>query len=141
METEALGTADFKEITEKADTSPLSDPMSRAADPNTLAFRIMLDRILHFAGAYHLALHGDVDALVFAGGVGERSAELRRAVGESVGCLGFAAIDERKNSQVNDEEGVIVDIGRGDGRKRMLVCHTDEQLEMARECFWNCNLG
>lgn len=129
------GTADFKEITEKADTSPLSDPMSRAADPNTLAFRIMLDRILHFAGAYHLALHGDVDALVFAGGVGERSAELRRAVGESVGCLGFAAIDERKNSQVNDEEGVIVDIGRGDGRKRMLVCHTDEQLEMARECF------
>ncbi|KAG1773469.1 acetate and butyrate kinase [Suillus occidentalis] len=111
-----------------------SDPMCRTADPNTLAFRIMLDRILHFAGAYHLALHGDVDALVFAGGVGERSAELRRAVGESVGCLGFAGIDERKNNQVNDEEGVIVDIGRGDGKKRMLVCHTDEQLEMAREC-------
>lgn len=135
------GTADFKEITEKADTRPLSDPMCHTADPNTLAFRIMLDRILHFAGAYHLALHGDVDALVFAGGVGERSVELRRAVGESVGCLGFAGIDERKNSQVNDEEGVIVDIGRGDGRKRMLVCHTDEQLEMARECSWNLQLG
>jgi acetate kinase len=100
----------------------------------------MLDRILHFAGAYHLALHGDVDALVFAGGVGERSSELRRAVGEAVGCLGFAAIDERKNS-LNDEEGVVVDIGRGDGRKRILVCRTDEQFEMARECslaneFW-----
>ncbi|KAG1821770.1 Acetokinase family-domain-containing protein [Suillus subaureus] len=131
------GTADFKEITEKADMGTLSD----ATDPNTLAFRIMLDRILHFAGAYHLALHGDVDALVFAGGVGERSAELRRAVGEAAACLGFAVIDETKNGQVNDEEGIIVDIGSGDGRKRMLVCHTDEQLEMARECslaneFW-----
>ncbi|KAG1905534.1 acetate and butyrate kinase [Suillus fuscotomentosus] len=135
------GTADFKEITEKADTSVLSDPISRTVDPNTLAFRIMLDRILHFAGAYHLALHGNVDALVFAGGVGERSAELRRAVGEAVACLGFAVIDETKNSQVNDDEGIIVDIGKGDGMKRMLVCRTDEQLEMAIECslakeFW-----
>lgn len=136
-----VGTADFKEITEKADTSVLSDPISRTVDPNTLAFRIMLDRILHFAGAYHLALHGNVDALVFAGGVGERSAELRRAVGEAVACLGFAVIDETKNSQVNDDEGIIVDIGKGDGMKRMLVCRTDEQLEMAIECslakeFW-----
>ncbi|KAG2157892.1 Acetokinase family-domain-containing protein [Suillus bovinus] len=135
------GTADFKEITEKANTSIHSDPISRTADPNTLAFRIMLDRILHFAGAYHLALHGDVDALVFAGGVGERSAQLRCAVGEAVACLGFTVIDETKNSRVNDDEGIIVDIGRNDGRKRMLVCHTDEQLEMARECsladqFW-----
>jgi acetate kinase len=115
--------------------------ITRTADPNTLAFRIMLDRILHFAGAYYLALHGDVDALVFAGGVGERSAELRRAVGEVAVCLGFAGIDETKNSQVNEEEGIIVDIGCSDERKRMLVCHTDEQLEMARECclaneFW-----
>lgn len=108
--------------------------MSRTADRNTLAFRIMLDRILHFTGAYHLSLHGDVDALVFAGGVGERSAELRRAVGEAVGCLGFAAINETKNSQVNDDEGIVVDVGRADGRKRILVCHTDEQLEMAKEC-------
>ncbi|KAG2147600.1 acetate and butyrate kinase [Suillus clintonianus] len=135
------GTTDFKEITEKADTSTLSDPMSRTTDPYTLAFRIMLDRILHFSGAYHLALHGKVDALVFAGGVGERSVELRRAVGEAVACLGFAAIDETKNTQVNDDEGIVVDIGKSDRGMRMLVCRTDEQLEMARECsltqeFW-----
>ncbi|KAG1747162.1 Acetokinase family-domain-containing protein [Suillus paluster] len=135
------GTTDFKAITEKADMSALSDPMSRTADPNALAFRIMLDRILHFAGAYFLALRGDVDALVFAGGVGERSVELRRAVGEAVACLGFAAIDETKNTQVKDDDDIVVDIGKGDGGMRMLVCHTDEQFEMARECsltkeFW-----
>ncbi|KAG0705710.1 acetate and butyrate kinase [Suillus ampliporus] len=135
------GTTDFKAITEKVDMSALSDPMSRTTDPNTLAFRIMLDRILHFTGAYFLALGGDVDALVFAGGVGERSIELRRAVGEAVACLGFAAMDETKNTQVKDGDGMVVDIGKGDGGKRMLVCHTDEQFEMARECsltkeFW-----
>jgi len=119
-----FGITDFKEITEKADLSTLSDPMSRTEDPNTLA------------------LHGDVDALVFAGGVGERSVELRQAIGEAVVCLGFAAIDETKNSQVVEDDGVIVvDIGKGDKGKKMLVCHTDEQVEMARECsltgeFW-----
>jgi len=115
--------------------------MLRTTDPNTLAFRILLDRILHYAGAYYLALRGDVDALVFAGGVGERSVELRHAIGEAVSCLGFAAIDERKNSEIKDDDGIVVDIGRGDKEKRVLVCHTDEQLEMARECsltaeFW-----
>jgi acetate kinase len=116
--------------------------MSRTEDSNTLAFRILLDRILHYTGAYYLALHGDVDALVFAGGVGERSVELRHAIGEAVVCLGFAAIDETKNSQVvEDNDVVTVDIGKGDKGKKMLVCHTDEQVEMARECcltgeFW-----
>ncbi|OJA16410.1 hypothetical protein AZE42_05498 [Rhizopogon vesiculosus] len=135
------GTTDFKEVTEKADLSTLADPMSRATDPNTLAFRILLDRILHYAGAYYLVLRGDVDAIVFAGGVGERSVELRHAIGEAVACLGFAAIDKTKNSQIKDDDGIIVDIGKGDKGKRMLVCHTNEQLEMARECslaaeFW-----
>ena len=117
--------------------------MSPTADPNTLAFRVLLDRILHYAGAYYLALRGDVDALVFAGGVGERSVELRCAVGGAVSCLGFAAIDETKNREVKDEDGIVVDIGKYDDleKKKMLVCHTDEQLEMARECsltreFW-----
>ncbi|KAG2367800.1 Acetokinase family-domain-containing protein [Suillus spraguei] len=87
-------------ITPAEDVLNFKSGWKALTDPNTLAFRIMLDRILHFTGAYHLSLHGDVDALVFAGGVGERSAELRRAVGEAVGCLGFAGIDETKNSQL-----------------------------------------
>lgn len=106
--------------------------MSPTAEANTLAFRILLDRILRYTGAYYLALGGEVDALVFAGGVGERSAELRHAVGKGVGCLGFSAIDERKNREMKDEDGIVVDIGSGGKEKRMLVCHTDEQMEMAR---------
>ncbi|KIJ14302.1 acetate kinase [Paxillus involutus ATCC 200175] len=133
------GTTDFGEITRKAQ---LSAPSSSTLDnPYTLAFQVMLDRVLHYVGAYHLALRGKVDALVFAGGVGERSEELRRAVGEAVNFFGYSAIDERINKVVDDFESTVVDIGKYDGGKRVLVCRTDEQLEMARECslaeeFW-----
>ncbi|KAF9237656.1 Acetokinase family-domain-containing protein [Melanogaster broomeanus] len=120
------GTTDFGEITRKAD---LSAPSSASLEnPYTLAFHIVLDRVLHYVGAYHLALRGKVDALVFAGGVGERSEEFRRAVGEAVSYLGYSAIDEHVNKGLDDREGAVVDIGKHDGGKRMLVCRTDEQL-------------
>ncbi|KAF9223440.1 acetate and butyrate kinase [Gyrodon lividus] len=134
------GTTNFGEITRKADLSAPSS--STLENPYTLAFHIVLDRVLHYVGAYHLALRGKVDALVFAGGVGERSEELRRAIGEALNYLGYSAINEHVNKGLDHCEGIIVDIGRHDGGKRMLVCRTDEQLEMARECllaeeFWS----
>ena len=101
----------------------------------------MLDRVLHYVGAYDLALRGKVDALVFAGGIGERSQALRSAIGEAVNCLGYSPIDERVNQELDRCEGTVIDIGKHEGGKRLLVCRTDEQLEMARECsltdeFW-----
>jgi acetate kinase len=102
-----------------------------------------------------VTLHGRVDALVFAGGIGERSDALRAAVVEQVGCLGFELDEEgNSNSRVEGEgEGVVVvDVGKkseageadselGRPRPRVLVCRTDEQFEMARGCaedaeFW-----
>lgn len=133
------GTTDFGEITRKADFS--TPPLAAAENPYTLAFHIVLDRVLHYVGAYHLSLRGKVDALVFAGGIGERSKELRSAVAEAVNTLGYSAIDEHVNQELERCEGVIIDIGKDDGGKRMLVCRTDEQFEMARACsltdeFW-----
>ena len=134
-----MGTTDFREITKKADL--FAPPSAAAGNPYTLAFHILLDRVLHYVGAYHLTLRGKVDALVFAGGIGERSQELRCAIGEAVNNLGYAAIDEHVNQELEHFEGTVIDIGKHDGGKRMLVCRTDEQFEMARECslsdeFW-----
>lgn len=105
-----------------------------------------MDRILDFVGSYYLKLNGRVDAIVFAGGIGERSQELRKVVSERVLCLGFVAIDGARNSAEEVKRGgVIIDIGsdstQGAEGKKILVCKTDEQLEMARECaleekFW-----
>ncbi|KAI0368759.1 acetate and butyrate kinase [Pilatotrama ljubarskyi] len=102
-----------------------------------LAFDLFLDRIVGYLGSYYVKLGGQVDALVFAGGIGEKSAELREAVVEKAKCLGFA-LDPQANGEVDAKEGAVVEVGKErDGPKRVLVCRTDEQLEMAKECAMN----
>jgi len=96
-----------------------------------LAFNIFVDRVCGFIGSYYVTLNGNVDALVFAGGIGERSADFRRRVVEACGCLGFR-VDEGKNGR--KIEDVVQDIGAEGARHKVLVCQTDEQFEMARGC-------
>ncbi|KAI9051098.1 hypothetical protein LZ554_005202 [Drepanopeziza brunnea f. sp. 'monogermtubi'] len=96
-----------------------------------LAFDILLDRIMNYIGGYYVTLHGKVDALVFAGGIGEKSDFLRRRVAEEAACLGFE-IDSEKNGKVIED--VVQDVGKEGAKHKLLVCQTDEQFEMARLC-------
>lgn len=113
------GTTDFRVISES------DDPKHK------LAFDLFVDRVCGFVGSYYVTLQGQVDALVFAGGIGEKSALLRSAVLQQAGCLGFA-IDEGRNKSVGG--GVVEDIGAAGAKHGVLVCQTDEQYEMARIC-------
>ncbi|TDL16842.1 acetate and butyrate kinase [Rickenella mellea] len=124
------GTTDFGQIVQG--TFNPSDPLYLKYK---LAFDIFLDRILNFLGAYYLKLGGSghLDAVVFSGGIGERSKELREAVIERCACLGFK-LDKRKNTGVDEVDGSVVEIGEGDAAAKVMVCRTDEQLEMARQC-------
>lgn len=126
------GTTDFGVISELArEESKGKDGHEQAK----LAFDVLVDRLVGYIGNYYVKLGGKVDALVFAGGIGERGELLRRRVGEYVACLGFE-VDEERNGKVDGEEGVVVDIGKKAGGKaghKVLVCRTDEQLEMARD--------
>ncbi|EFY86817.1 putative acetate kinase [Metarhizium acridum CQMa 102] len=94
-----------------------------------LAFDIFVDRICGFIGSYYVSLEGQVDALVFAGGIGEKSARLRDEVVRRTSCLGFA-IDQARNSRNPTE--VVEEVSSDQARHRVLVCQTDEQWEMAR---------
>jgi len=96
-----------------------------------LAFDLFVDRICGFIGTYYVSLRGQVDALVFAGGIGEKSAELRRRVVEQCECLGFAISDELNGKGV-EESKVVWDVSAEGVRHKVLVCKTDEQFEMAR---------
>ncbi|KAK4040538.1 Acetokinase family-domain-containing protein [Parachaetomium inaequale] len=107
-----------------------------------LAFDLFVDRVCGFVGSYYVSLRGRVDALVFAGGIGEKSDRLRAAVVEQAGCLGFV-LDQEANSahKVAAQEGVVHDVGKEGVTPRVLVCRTDEQFEMSRACaedeaFW-----
>jgi acetate kinase len=114
------GTTDFGAITTRA---------QRGEPESKLAFDIFVDRILGFVGGYYVRLGGEVDALVFAGGIGEKGAALRRAVVGQAKCLGFV-LDEERNENVGED--VVEEISAKESRHRVLVCKTDEQLEMAR---------
>lgn len=94
-----------------------------------LAFNIFVDRILNYVAPYFTKLDGKVDALVFAGGIGEKGGKLREAVVSDVNCLGFE-LDESKNGR--ELEDVTTDISAQNARYKTLVVQTDEQLEMAR---------
>jgi len=94
-----------------------------------LAFNIFVDRISNYTAPYFAKLDGKVDALVFAGGIGEKGEKLREAVVRGVMCLGFE-LDAEKNGK--NMEDVVKDIGADGARYKTLVVQTDEQLEMAR---------
>ena len=120
------GTTDFGEVLRRAGEG---DGKCR------LAVDLFVDRVLGFVGSYFVKLEGKVDALIFAGGIGEKGVEVRRRVVEGVRCLGFE-IDDKRNTEVGNG-GVVEEIGyqeAGKVGKKVLVVKTDEQLEMARGC-------
>lgn len=80
------GVNDMREI----ETAMLSGD-SKAA----LAFRVFVHRVRKYIGAY-AAILGQLDAIVFTGGIGEHSAAVREAVCTSLDILGIE-IDSGKN--------------------------------------------
>lgn len=115
------GTTDFGEIA-------VENPPSEA---HKLAFDILVDRILGYIGSYYLKLNGEVDALVFAGGIGEKSALLRRTLSEKCQSLGVK-INLEANENGPEENETVKDISKGGGKgPRVLICQTNEQFEMA----------
>ncbi|KAF9533737.1 Acetokinase family-domain-containing protein [Crepidotus variabilis] len=129
------GTTDFGIISDKAelDKDDQNGHISKT-NLNRLAFDLFVDRILGYVGSYHLKLGGEVDALVFSGGIGERSVALRDRIGEKIRCLGYQDVDRDRNGKVAASDGAVSEISTGVSRRKILVVKTDEQLEMTREC-------
>jgi acetate kinase len=74
-------------------------------------------------------LGGKVDALVFAGGIGEQSALLRKAVVQQTRCLEFGIDDEKNNKGPAGEDITVTDISRESSKSpRVLICQTNEQV-------------
>ena len=92
-----------------------------------LAFEMYVSRVCQGIGAMTAAL-GGLDALVFAGGVGEHSGPVRAAVSERLAWLGIN-LDKAANDSITSD-GNIAD---SSSRISVLVIHTREELVIARE--------
>lgn len=120
------GTTDFGAIAQKAFSNPPDEKCK-------LAFDILVDRIVGYVGSYFVKLGGEVNALVFAGGVGENCPRLREEVCKKLKFLGFV-FDHKANEKAAESKDVVMDVGAEGCEHRILVCKTDEQLEMAAQC-------
>lgn len=94
-----------------------------------LAFNMYVHRLREYIGAM-LAVLGGLDALVFTGGVGEHSPEVRAAACETLGFLKLQ-LDMYKNAA----PGVDQDIAAPGSAVRVLVVQTQEDWLIARQSW------
>ncbi|MEO1433102.1 MAG: acetate kinase, partial [Cyanobacteria bacterium J06633_8] len=94
-----------------------------------LAFDIYVHRLRSSIGSM-LGSLGGLDALIFTAGVGENSPEIRQATCEAFEFLGIQ-IDTNKNINKPLDE----DISTSDSAVKVLVIHTQEDWQIARECY------
>jgi acetate kinase len=92
----------------------------------TLAFDVYVHRLVREIGSMAVSA-GGMDLLVFTGGMGEHSPDLRGAACARLGHLGVE-IDDDENLATGD-----ADISGGEARVRTLVISTAEDVEVARE--------
>jgi acetate kinase len=112
-------------------SSDMRDVLEAAGKNNyraKLAFDIFVHRLQTGIAAMAGSL-GGVDAIVFTAGVGENSAEVRRATCARLNFLGVH-IDEGKNSSAKPD----VEISTSKSAVRVLVIRAQEDWSIAREC-------
>ncbi|HEX6434978.1 MAG TPA: hypothetical protein VFZ87_12080 [Gemmatimonadales bacterium] len=90
-----------------------------------LALEIFCYRILKYTGAY-LSVLGGAEAVVFTGGIGENSAEIRRRICQGLSWAGLD-LDERRNDQGEKR------ISAQHSRMAAYALRTDEERVIARE--------
>jgi acetate kinase len=111
------GTADMREVLGAAGDDAAA----------SLAIGVWLHRLCQGIAAM-AASAGGLDALVFTGGIGQRSARLRAAAVERLAWLGVA-IDVTANEAASDADA---DVAAAGSRVRVLVVPAREDLEIAR---------
>jgi acetate kinase len=99
-----------------AGTSDMREVIARTDDDAKLALAVYIHRLRTEIGAMAAAL-GGVDALVFTGGVGERSPVVRALACEGLAFLGVTVDDERNTADEGDRaigDGTYVVAARED---------------------------
>ena len=100
-----------------------------------VAIQVFCYRAKKYIGAYLAAL-GGADGIVFTGGIGENSPEIRKQICEGLEWFGLK-LDEGKNQEaVGKEERITTE----DSKIHVYVIPTDEELLIARDTV-RCVLG
>ncbi len=114
-------------------TNDMRELLDEARESNDrrakLAIEIFCYRARKYIGSYLAAMNG-ADAVVFTGGIGENSAEVRAGICDGLGWLGLELDAERNYALTGGHEGVISTDG---SRLAAYVIPTNEELLIARD--------
>lgn len=100
-----------------------------------LTFKTFCYALRKYVGAYAAAM-GDLDCLVFTGGIGQGSAGVRWLACQGLQFMGIR-IDEQRNREARGFERIEV-ISTPDSKVTVLVVPTDEERMIARETVGAC---
>ena len=106
------------------------DKAYNAGDPRAVVARDMhYNRVKKFVGEYAAEM-GGVDLIVFTGGVGENSRELRQTV-----CTGLEFMGVEFDPAANDVRGEDKILSKPTSRVKVAVIATDEELMIATDTY------
>ncbi|MCL2106399.1 MAG: acetate kinase [Oscillospiraceae bacterium] len=112
-----------------SDDRDIRDAAAGGNERALLARVIQRYQVRKFIGAYAAAMNG-VDAIIFTGGIGENTFDLRADVCENLSFLGIA-IDPAENDRlVHGKEG---ELSTPDAKVKVFVIPTNEELVIAKE--------
>lgn len=148
------GTSDFEQVTQRRTAFLQGKTISKAEEKErdmdrgaALAFDIFVDRIVGYVGSYAIKMcsRGGLHAVVFSGGIGEASEELRSELAKQLDFSGVSPADETVLER-QEGEGKCWQLKRNklglEKTTKMMasgqsvpwfVCKTDEEGEMARQ--------
>jgi len=114
-------------------TNDMRDLLKEESENQDRRARLAIDlfcvRVKKYIGAYLARMNG-AEAVVFAGGIGENSPEVRRRICEGLDFLGIALDPDRNEAMKDGKEG---EIGKEGSRVRLFVIPTNEELLIARD--------
>ncbi|NJL62791.1 MAG: acetate kinase [Methylacidiphilales bacterium] len=111
------------------DLRQIRDAISQGNERAQLALDIYIHRLKYYIGAMVASLEG-LDVLVFTGGVGENASEVRK-----LACEGFSFLGLQLDNNKNEHQPIDMDISSVNSTVRVLVIHTQEDWQIACECW------
>ncbi len=117
-------------LTGFSDMRDISARYDRGDASAILAYQMYAYHIRKYIGSYAAALNG-LDAIVFTAGVGENDSLTRKLVCQEMEFFGML-LDEAKN-EIRSKE--LREINTQDSSVKILVIPTNEELEIAKQCF------
>ena len=117
-------------LTGFSDMRDIDNAVQQGDKEGDLALEMYAYRIKKYIGSYAAALNG-LDAIVFTGGVGENHVNTRYRVCHEMDFLGIHLDDEKNKLQST----VIREINTADSPVKILIVPTNEEFEIAKQCY------